>query len=59
MTELWHVSETGWLERMRSTEAFAYRMPVDTFEPWDPLWSKVVESTLAFSGIRLRNAVRP
>ncbi len=24
-----------------------------------PLWDKVIESSLEFSGIRLRNAVRP
>jgi transposase len=90
------VIETGWLERFRSTRVCAYRMPAETFEPWDkffisretvvplevvelgdllarhaaagnelriapalyPLWDRVIESTLDFSGIRLRNAVR-
>jgi hypothetical protein len=89
--------ECGWLERMRSVELYAYRLPEATFEPWDrffvsretvvplelvalgdllarhadarielrvvpalyPLWDRVVETTLDFSGIRLRNAVRP
>jgi hypothetical protein len=27
--------EDAWLERMRSTCVFAYRMPPETFEPWD------------------------
>jgi hypothetical protein len=91
------VIETEWLGRMRSTQVYAYRMPPQTFEPWDkffvsretvvplevlelgdllarhaaagnelriapalyPLWDKVIETTLDFSGIRLRNAVRP
>jgi Family of unknown function (DUF6886) len=90
------VIETGWLDRMRAVELYAYRLPADTFEPWDkffvsretvvpqevvalgdllarhaeagtdfrvepalyPLWDEVVETTLDFSGIRLRNAVR-
>jgi hypothetical protein len=90
------VIETGWLERFRSARVYAYRLPPETFEPWDkffvsretvvplevvelgdllarhaaadhelriapslyPLWDRVVESTLDFSGIRLRNAVR-
>jgi hypothetical protein len=89
--------ETGWLERMRSATLYAYRLPPESFEPWDkffvsrasivplelvdlgdllarhaaagnelrfapalyPLWDHVIESTLDFSGIRLRNAVRP
>ena len=76
--------------------AYAYRMPDETFEPWDkffvsrktvvpselvslgdlveqhadggtelrtadslyPLWDEVIATTLDFSGIRLRNAVR-
>lgn len=88
--------ETSWLERVRTARVFAYRLPADTFEPWDkffisrqtvvplelvelgdlltrhadagvelriapvlfPLWDKVVATTLDFSGIRLRNAVR-
>jgi hypothetical protein len=91
------VIETGWLERMRSARVYAYRLPPETFEPWDkffvsretvvplelvelgdlltrhadagnelriapalyPLWDDVIETTLDYSGIRLRNAVRP
>jgi hypothetical protein len=91
------VIEGAWLERFRSARVYAYRLPPDTFEPWDkffvsreavtplelrelgdllarhaeaenelrvapalyPLWDKVVETTLDFSGIRLRNASRP
>ena len=90
------VIETCWLERVRRAEVYAYRVPEETFEPWDkffvsretvvplevvelgdllaqhaeagnelriapclyPLWDRVIESTLDFSGIRLRNAVR-
>ncbi len=90
------VIETGWLGRMRSATLYAYRLPHQTFEPWDkffvsretvvplervelgdllaqhadarnelriapalyPLWDNVIETTLDFSGIRLRNAVR-
>ena len=90
------VIESGWLERMRAVRLFAYRLPPDTFEPWDkffvsretvvplelvelgellarhaddgvelriapslyPLWDRVIRTTLDFSGIRLRNAVR-
>jgi hypothetical protein len=90
------VIETGWLERMRAVELYAYSLPAETFEPWDkffvsretvvplelvplgdllarhaeagnelriaptlyPLWDRVIETTLDFSGIRLRNAVR-
>ena len=89
------VIESGWLGRFRSARAYAYRLPGETFEPWDkffvsrravvpvervelgdllarhadagvelriapalyPLWEKVIETTLDFSGIRLRNAV--
>jgi len=81
---------------MRRVKLYAYRLPSETFEPWDkffvsrqtvvalelvelrdllarhaeagvelriapslyPLWEKVLASTLDFSGIRLRNAVR-
>jgi hypothetical protein len=88
------VIETTWLDRFRSARVYAYRFPVEPFEPWDkffisretveplelvelgdllvrhadagvelriaptlyPLWDKVVESSLDFSGIRLRNA---
>ena len=91
------VIETGWLEPLRRAKVYAYRLPAETFEPWDkffvsretvaprevvelgdllarhaeagnelriaptlyPLWDRVVETTLDFSGIRLRNAVRP
>jgi len=91
------VIETGWLERVRCTNVYAYRLPPETFEPWDkffvsretvvplelvklcdllachadagnelriapalyPLWDDVIETTLDYSGIRLRNAVRP
>ena len=88
-----HVIESVWLERMRETRVFAYRMPEETFEPWDRfwvsratvepvelvelgdllalhadarielriapellgLWENVLNSTLDFSGIQLRN----
>jgi hypothetical protein len=91
------VIEASWLERLRAARVYAYRLPADTFEPWDkffvsretvvplelvglgdllarhaeagvelriapalhPLWERVIETTLDFSGIRLRNAVRP
>jgi hypothetical protein len=91
------VIESGWLERFRSAHVYAYRLPPETFEPWDkfwvsretvvplelvelgdlltrhaeagnelcitpslyPLWDKVIETSLDFSGIRLRNAVQP
>jgi hypothetical protein len=90
------VVESGWLGSMRAVTLYAYRMPPETFEPWDkffisratvvplelvelgdlltrhadagielrfapslfPLWDAVVASTLDYSGIRLRNAVR-
>jgi hypothetical protein len=90
------VIETGWLERVRSANVYAYRLPPETFESWDkffvsretvvplelvelgdllarhadagnelriapalyPLWDDVIETTLDYSGIRLRNAVR-
>jgi uncharacterized protein DUF6886 len=71
------VVESGWLERFRSARVYAYRLPPDSFEPWDkfarhadagnelriaptlyPLWDRIVETTLDFSGIRLRNASR-
>jgi hypothetical protein len=89
--------ESGWLERFRRARVYAYRLPAESFEPWDkffisretvaplelvelgdllarhaeagvelriapalyPLWDKVITSSLDFSGIRLRNAVRP
>ena len=95
-----HAIERGWLERMRTTAVFAYRLPEQPFEPhpevggywvartrvepeevealgdlvarheraaielrvlpnlW-PLWDEVVESTLEYSGMRLRNALPP
>ena len=91
------VIETGWLGRMSSATLYAYRLPQESFEPWDkffvsretlvplervdlgdlptrhadarnelrtaptlyPLWDDVTQTTLDFSGIRLRNAVRP
>jgi hypothetical protein len=91
------VIESGWLERMRTANVYAYRLPAETFEPWDKffvsrqtvvplelvalgdllarhaeaanelriapalysLWDRVIETTLDFSGIRLRNAVLP
>jgi hypothetical protein len=91
------VVECAWLEPFRTARVYAYRLPSDTFEPWDkffvsretvvplervelgdlltrhaeagnelritpalyPLWDRVIETTLDFSGIRLRNAVRP
>ena len=30
-----HVIEPGWVERMRTTRVVAYRLPEETFEPWD------------------------
>ena len=91
-----HVIESAWLERMRSCELYAYRLPDEPFVPhtvggywvseteveaverldagdllenhaaagielriapsiW-PFWDKVVDSTVEFSGSRLRNA---
>ncbi|MBM2622535.1 hypothetical protein JIG36_44240 [Actinoplanes sp. LDG1-06] len=93
-----HAVEYGWLESIRTTTLYAYRLPADRFRPigagshamvatevveplgpavpvgdllahhaaagiqlrvldnlW-PFWDEVVESTLGFSGIRLRNA---
>jgi Family of unknown function (DUF6886) len=29
------VVETGWLERLRTVRLYAYRLPQETFEPWD------------------------
>jgi Family of unknown function (DUF6886) len=89
-----HVIESAWLDRMRETPVFAYRMPEESFDAWDRfwvsrttvvplelvelgdllalhadarielriapellgLWENVTNSTLDFSGIRLRNA---
>jgi hypothetical protein len=91
------VIESAWLEQFRSARVYAYRVPAESFEPWDkffisretvtplelvelgdllarhaeagvelriapalyPLWDRIAESSLDFSGIRLRNAVRP
>ena len=90
------VIEWVWFERFRTARLYGYRLPPETFQPWDkffvsretvvplelvelgdllerhasagnelrvapalyPLWDRVVETTLDFSGIRLRNAVR-
>ena len=30
-----HAIESSWLERMRTAPVFAYRLPDETFEPWD------------------------
>jgi hypothetical protein len=30
-----HVAESSWLEAIRSVRLYAYRMPEETFEPWD------------------------
>jgi hypothetical protein len=30
-----HVVESSWLERMRAARVVAYRLPEETFEPWD------------------------
>src|SRR5207248_10630204 len=34
-THLFAGIETSWLERFRSARVYAYRLPPDTFEPWD------------------------
>jgi hypothetical protein len=33
-----HVIESVWLDRMRETPVYAYRMPEESFEPWDRFW---------------------
>jgi hypothetical protein len=33
-----HGVEPGWLEPMRTTRVFAYRLPEETFERWDRFW---------------------
>jgi Family of unknown function (DUF6886) len=33
-----HVIEPAWLDPMRTTRVVAYRMPEQTFEPWDRFW---------------------
>lgn len=33
-----HVVEPGWLAAMGSTAVVAYRLPEETFEPWDRFW---------------------
>jgi hypothetical protein len=94
-----HAIEARWLDALRTARVFAYRLPPETFEPYEraagyfvsreavepaeivelddligrhadagielrivpelwPLWERVVASTLAFSGIRLRNLAR-
>jgi hypothetical protein len=91
-----HVTESGWLQRLREARLFAYELPIDEFRPHDvggywitdqpvdaisqepiddligrhaqagielritpsirPFWRQVVDSTVEFSGMRLRNA---
>lgn len=90
--------ENQWLERLRTVQLYAYRMPREPFDLVEddrfyiasttidalervemgdllarhadagielriapllyPLWDRVLETTLDYSGIRLRNAVR-
>jgi hypothetical protein len=33
-----HVIESVWLDRMRETPVYAYRMPEESFEAWDRFW---------------------
>jgi hypothetical protein len=33
-----HVIEPAWLDRMRTTRVYAYRLPEETFELWDRFW---------------------
>jgi hypothetical protein len=33
-----HVVQPSWLDAMRSTRVVAYRLPAETFEPWDRFW---------------------
>jgi hypothetical protein len=33
-----HVIESVWLNRMRETPVYAYRMPEESFEAWDRFW---------------------
>ncbi|MBF9131242.1 hypothetical protein I0C86_20080 [Plantactinospora sp. S1510] len=94
-----HAIEYGWLEAIRQTRLYAYRLPAEQFRPFGmpephahvsvetveplgpaepvgdllqchaeagiqlrvldnlwPFWDAVITSTVAFSGIRLRNA---
>jgi hypothetical protein len=92
-----HVIEGGWLDRVRASQLYAYRLPDGAFSPHDevggywvaerpveaiervtagdllarhaaagielrvtpsiwPFWRRVTESTVEFSGSRLRNA---
>lgn len=93
-----HVVETGWIERIKACELYAYRLPTEAFVPhgvggyWvskQPVdaeerievgdlltrhataeielritpsiwkfWDLVTDSTVEFSGMRLRNALR-
>ena len=47
------VIENGWLERMHTVELYAYRLPPETFEPWDKFFvsrETVVPSELVALG---------
>jgi hypothetical protein len=33
-----HAVEARWIEPMRTTRVVAYRLPEETFEPWDRFW---------------------
>lgn len=33
-----HVVEPRWLDAMRATDVYAYRMPEETFDRWDRFW---------------------
>jgi hypothetical protein len=33
-----HAVESEWLERLRVARVFAYRLPEESFEPWDRFW---------------------
>jgi hypothetical protein len=37
-----HVIEPAWLERMQTTQVFAYRLPESTFETWDRFFISAV-----------------
>jgi hypothetical protein len=54
-----HAIEYAWLDRMRTVDLFAYRLPADasTLTSLWPLWDATTACSLGFSGIRLRNAV--
>jgi len=36
-----HVIESVWLDRMRETPVFAYRMPEESFDAWDRFWARL------------------